>query len=131
MPGDRAGSLYSNGYRNITIDGKRYGEHRLAFLYMTGKWPAKLVDHRDLNPSNNGWDNLRSANWSQNNANKHTRNRLGAKGVKQHATSGRFEASIRIAGKRRYLGTFDTVAEAAAAYATAANDAFGEFARAS
>ena len=66
--GARAGCIHkSSGYRVIRIDGKLYREHRVIFFWMTGKWPDKEVDHRDLDKSNNRWHNLREATRSQNN----------------------------------------------------------------
>ena len=57
--------------------------HRAAFFYMTGKWPEGEVDHIDLDPFNNRWDNLRSASRSQNGFNKgaQVRNITGHKNV--------------------------------------------------
>ena len=43
-PGDTAGSI-GHSYIIIRIDGTLYRAHRLAFLCMTGKWPAEDVDH--------------------------------------------------------------------------------------
>ena len=34
-------------YWQIMVDGKRYQAHRLAILYVTGKWPPNVVDHID------------------------------------------------------------------------------------
>lgn len=55
------------------------------------------------------------------------RNKLGIKGV-YLTPSGRVRAIIKTNGVQRRLGTFDTTAEAKAAYDQAANDAHGEFA---
>jgi hypothetical protein len=44
---------------------------------------------------------------------------------------GKFAARIRVDGVERHLGTFATAEEASAAYAAAAREAWGEFARAS
>ena len=38
-PGMLAGGNYGRGYRGITIDGRLYPTHRLAWLWMTGRWP--------------------------------------------------------------------------------------------
>lgn len=46
--GDRAGTVVAQGYRKIKLDGKKYFEHRLAWLYVLGRWPAKGLDHKNL-----------------------------------------------------------------------------------
>jgi hypothetical protein len=57
-------------YRVIGIDGRLYFAHRLAWLWMTGKWPKHEVDHRDRDGLNNRWRNLRDVTRKQNEANK-------------------------------------------------------------
>lgn len=130
--GDKAGSLCSDGYVRVKIDGKLYASHRVAWLYMTGEWPTGDVDHRDTDRTNNRWDNLRAATRSQNIANKgpQNNNRLGLKGVSKHHHRG-YTARISIGGKQRVIGLFATAEEAHAAYMAAAKETFGEFARAS
>ena len=122
--------MYRNGYWVICVENNRLLAHRLAFLYMTGAFPPAEVDHINGDKVDNRWCNLRPATRSQNSANRPTKNRLGMKGVKARK-NGRFEADIRVKGRKVYLGTFDTIAEAAAAYEKAANDVFGDFARVS
>ena len=68
--GSTAGTIRSDGYVKIIINRKIYFAHRLAWLYMTGKWPEDLVDHKDNIKHNNIWENLREANHSQNNKNR-------------------------------------------------------------
>jgi hypothetical protein len=51
--GDIMGSYTKAGYIEITIDYERYYAHRLAFLYMIGKFPSGCVDHLDHNGCNN------------------------------------------------------------------------------
>ena len=58
--GDIAGWSY-NGYREIEINDKKYKAHRLAWLYVYGEMPNKLIDHIDGNRSNNKISNLREA----------------------------------------------------------------------
>jgi hypothetical protein len=49
------------------------------------------------------------------------------KGVsQQNAGSKLFYARIKLGGKQRYLGSFETVEEAATAYDAAARELFGE-----
>ena len=102
----------------------------LAWFYMTGDWPAAIVDHADCNGLNNRWSNLRLATKAQNAANvgASKANTSGFKGVS--AKAGRWRATIYIGGKQKALGTFDTAAEAHVAYAKAAAAVHGPFARA-
>ena len=129
--GDLAGLTDSEGYRQITIKGRAYRAHQLAWFYMTGKWCTVVIDHRDGDPSNNRWDNLRPATISQNNANRrpNRNNKSGFKGVVQHHI-GRWCARIKKNGRRYHLGSFASPQEAHAAYVAAARKLFGEFARA-
>ena len=66
---------------------------------------------------------------SQRGAATRMRNKLGVRGV-WITKSGKYVARIKVAGKKKYLGLFDTIEKASLAYARAAKDAFGEFARA-
>ena len=56
-------------------------------------------------------------------------NRSGLKGASWNANARKWEANIRVAGKRRYLGLHATAQEAHDAYAAAAVEYHGEFAR--
>lgn len=129
--GDIAGTLHSKGYWQINVDGKLYLAHRLAWFYMTGKWPTIETDHDDLNKLNNKFENLRDATMSQNRANKAAQknNTSGIKGVSWYKKNKKWIASIRLNRRQIYIGLFQTIDEAAAAYAKAASELFGEFAR--
>jgi hypothetical protein len=43
--GGVAGCIHPKGYRAICIDGKVYRGNRLAWLYMTGKWPKLEIGY--------------------------------------------------------------------------------------
>lgn len=122
----------SRGQRRqrIGVDGRVYKAHRLAWLYVHGKWPAEQIDHIDGNAANNRIANLREASPTQQMHNKKTprNNKVGFKGVTK--AENKFSARIQAFGKRRRLGRFATPEEAGWAYAQAAKSYHGEFARA-
>lgn len=131
--GSVAGSLNHHGYIHISIGGRPYPAHRLAFVYMTGEWPVGMLDHRDTNKSNNAWANLRPATTSQNamNTRRRSDNVSGFKGVCWRRAKGKWQARIKIHGSTRTLGSYDTPEAAHEAYVAAAKVVHGEFARAS
>jgi hypothetical protein len=131
-----ANSRKSNGMIQIGIDGKRYAAHRLAWLYVHGRWPSNGLDHRNLDNSANRLKNLRQAAQSQNTANcrKKRSNSSGYKGVslskdKRRRTAPRWQAQIKVRGRTIHLGRFTSKIVAAKAYRGAARKHFGEFAR--
>ena len=121
----------STGYVTIKIDGKKYRAHRLAWLYVHGKWPDGDLDHINGCPLDNRIANLRIASNPQNQANRtRERDKATPKGVRQ-LPSGRFQARISVNKKQIPLGAFHSQAEAQNAYLVAAKKFYGEFARAS
>lgn len=117
------------GYVQIRIGKQRLKAHRLAFLYMIGKFPKQEVDHIDLNRANNKWSNLREATKRQNMMNMKVRrdNVVGLKGVTR--TKDGFMVRIVVDGKRKYIGLFGNQFDAHRAYLKEAKKHFGLFAR--
>jgi len=109
-----AGSRHNKGYWQINVDAKPQLAHRLAWFYMTGKWPKDEVDHEDRDKTNNRWLNLRPATHKQNAENvavrKHSKS--GVKGVHFDATRGLWQAYLNHEGKRRHLGRHATLTAA-------------------
>ena len=131
--GDLAGCVHKqHGHRCIHIEQRMYRQHRVAWFYMTGRWGRPTIDHRDGDVTNNRWNNLRRATWSQNNANRRRpqSNTSGYKGVYFCRSSGKWRASIRKNRRTIHLGVFPSPQAAHAAYVAAARKLFGEFARA-
>jgi hypothetical protein len=124
--GNIAGYVRKNGRRVISIDGKTYRCNKLAFLYMTGKFPDKEVDHKDGNTRNEKWENLREATRSQNTTNQRNTGKY-LKGV-DITPFGKFRARIWVDNKRIWLGSFNSECSAHQAYREAAIKYFGEFA---
>jgi hypothetical protein len=123
----------SDGRKRVCIDNRNYLASRLAWLLMTSEWPPKgmQIDHRDGNPSNNAWDNLRLATHAQNcwNRGKLPNSTTGYKGVSFHKRCRRYIAKIKLNGKDVHLGYFSQPVLAAIAYRRAAQQLHGEFAR--
>jgi HNH endonuclease/AP2 domain len=119
------------GCVRICVLGRTYRAHQLAWLYVKGRWGRPMIDHRDGDPTNNRWSNLRRATASQNGANSRRPrdNSSGYKGVFLCRGSGRWRARVGKGGRKIHLGTFDTPEAAHAAYVAAARKLFGEFAR--
>jgi hypothetical protein len=115
----------------IRINGRNYLASRLAFLYMTGNWPAELIDHIDLNPTNNRWSNLREATKAKNayNTRLPAHNTSGHKGVSWIPAKKLWCAYIKVNNKRKYLGKYKVKEDAVRAYRDAALTYHGEFAR--
>jgi hypothetical protein len=61
-----AGAKNGRGYHQIRIGGRPYSASRLAWLYMTGKWPNSEISYYNGKPSDTRWANLREVTSSQN-----------------------------------------------------------------
>jgi HNH endonuclease/AP2 domain len=130
--GKRAGHLNTTwGYWYITL--KRVGSfraNRLAWFYMTGSWPGETVDHRDGNPLNDRFENLRMATRSQNQHNRlqQKNNKSGTMGINWRESKQRWRAYLSVMGKQTHVGYFRTKEEAIEARQAAAQKYYGEFA---
>jgi hypothetical protein len=99
---------------------------------MTGDWPPEYVDHKDGNPNNNAWDNLRLATAQQNAQNKKRKynSYTGIKGVVKNFGSDTWDVHTRGAnGEIISKGPFFSYQEACKVYDDLSAKNFGEFAR--
>lgn len=128
--GTVAGSVNSQGYRQIRVDGRSYKAHRLAWLIAAGSWPLGLIDHINGDPDDNRICNLRNATRGENLANSkiYRKGKQAPKGLSLRSC-GRWAVRIQKDGRPIYLGTFDTIEKAASAYRAAAANLFGAFGR--
>jgi hypothetical protein len=76
IAGSVAGVTETNGYRRIRIDGRQYGAHRLAWLYMHGEFPPNDIDHINRTRDDNRSTNLRAVTRKENMTNVAPRRRL-------------------------------------------------------
>jgi len=98
---------------------------------MTGQDPKEHIDHKDSDPTNNRWCNLREATNAENsrNAKKHVKNTSGVKGVYWHRLAQKWAAYITVDYEVVYLGLFSNLADAARTRQLAAERLHGVFAR--
>lgn len=115
--------LGSGGYAAIRPDVKLVLLHKLIVGY-------PIVDHINQDKLDNRKCNLRSATNSQNqwNQSKPKNNTSGYKGVYWDKQRQKWRAQIKINGRRRFLGYFDDILDAARSYDKAALELFGDFA---
>jgi len=124
--GDLAGGRNQRGYWKIMIKNKSYAAHRLAFLYMTGEFPAIDTDHINGDKADNRWINIRAVSTMENMQNQKMgkANTSGVVGVGLIANSPKWKAYIRVSGHYIHLGCF-TDKEAAASARKDAEQRYG------
>jgi hypothetical protein len=132
LSGEVAGTLTSNGYREVHVDGRRYYEHRLAWLYIYGRLPQTTIDHINGDRSDNRLSNLREANLFEQARNTKVpkTNTSGIKGVSWDHARKKWYAYINYEGRMISLGRHDALEDAARARSRAEARLFGDFARA-
>ena len=102
--GKIAGGLHKSGYRNIKIDNIIYPAHRLIWIYHYGSIDENLqVDHINGLKDDNAIENLRLVTAQKN---CYNRSRLNAKGYSWNKNDKKWQASIWLNGKLKYLGSF-------------------------
>ncbi len=105
----------------MTISRKAFQAQRIIWRLVTGDDPGALVvDHINGDKLCNSWHNLRLATRNQN-----ARNRKNTQGY--HWNGRKYTACIKVNGIQEHLGSFDTKAEAIAAYKEASLKYHGEF----
>lgn len=120
--GEIAGCSMRSDYWCIHVDGCSYRAHQLAWLYMTGEWGRPLIAHRDGDPFNNRWRNLRLASGSEKVSPSPPQRRESSvfAGIALDRRSGQWTASITNGARVVCLGRFPTNEAAHEAYAIAA-----------
>jgi hypothetical protein len=124
----RAG-YFHKGMRRwfVTINAKQHLASRIAWFLMTKDWPRGQIDHKNGNCEDDRFSNLRDGTSRQNQQNQrrpHVNNKSGFLGVSLH--KGRWRATIKIHGKYRQLGYYNSPEIAHMAYVEAKRQ-FHEF----
>lgn len=107
------------GYLLISVLGRKYLAHQLAWLYVHGAWPASEIDHINGVRDDNRIANLREATREQNMQNQHApqaNNKSGFRGVSWNANSCRWVAQIKASRQRYHLGFYKKAEDASDAY---------------
>jgi hypothetical protein len=120
--GETVGTPDGAGYLRVMVDDHNYRLHRLAWLYVHGRWPAQRCDHKNGLRHDNRIDNLRDVTPSVNNENARaarSNNLLGLLGVSRNARGRPYKARIKVKGAVVLLGNFDDPVAAHAAYVDA------------
>lgn len=112
----RAGTKNSAGYRVISLFGKRYPEHRLAWFYVHGEMPKHEIDHINQIRDDNRISNLRQVTLSENQRNKTRKDsRVDEIGIWWCRRRKRYIAEISLNGKKVYQKSFTDIDEAISA----------------
>lgn len=118
-PGDLAGHAWK-GYWRVGVDYRTYTAHRLAWLYVTGNWPAAVIDHINGDGRDNRFCNLRDVSRQTNSENRRAaKAKAGLLGAHFVAHAKLWRSMIATSGKRMHLGYFSTAEEAHSAYVAA------------
>lgn len=121
--GSSAARAGSNGYACISLLGKSYYAHRVAWLMTHDAWPGEQIDHINGKRSDNRIANLRDVTHAENCQNKRealpTNKSSGLLGVSWCKVMKRYVAGIGVDGAHRKIGYFDDPTEAHAAYVAA------------
>lgn len=128
----RVGTLdLDTGYVKLKAQGRLYYLHRLVWLLKTGDYPTCDIDHKDLDKTNNNFNNLRLASRSENKLNVRATksSKSGVRGVYKYH-NGKYVARMKDrTGVLKHIGYFFSLEEAAAAADAFAKLEHGEFYR--
>ena len=126
--GKEAGTRTKKGYVDVCIEGKKYGLHRLAFLYMLNTLPL-CVDHKNTLKWDNRWENLRPATYETNGYNYGGREtHSGVRNVYYDPRGkSKYFVFLKVGGKKHHYGFFQTIEEAALVANNARRELHGEF----
>jgi hypothetical protein len=105
------------GYRRMTLLGKRYKSHRVAWAMHHGDWPPETIDHINGVKDDNRIENLRAVTHIENCRNQklHNTNTSGVMGVYWRPEARKWQVRIYVNGRLLHLGLYVKKDEAVAA----------------
>ena len=108
-----------DGYGKIRHEGKLVYTHRLSYEWMHGEIPEGMyIDHRCFQRNCVRPDHLRLVTNAQNHQNRRgaqSNSTTGVRGVYWHKPARKYQARVKLGGKKYSAGYFDTLKEAEAA----------------
>ena len=112
--GEIAGRPDPEGYVILSVKGRSYRAHRIAWMFVHGSYPDKHIDHINQSKQDNRIANLRLCTNSENHQNTSppANNTSGHKGVTWNKKDRKWRAQIKLNYRLRYIGSFDTKEEA-------------------
>lgn len=111
--GMEAGSICGNGYLYVGIGRERYTVQHLAWLHYYEEWPAGVLDHINMNTTDNRIVNLRITD-KKGNANNNRAKLQKDYGVYYHSSTGKWRVQLYKEGKHYYYGIFSSREDAVA-----------------
>jgi len=122
-PGDLAGTINNKGFVHVQFNKFKIVAHRIVWAIIKREDPLELqIDHINENKQDNKIANLRKATKKQNACNQ-----KAVKGYYFSKRQKKWKAAIRLNGKKKHLGYFDTEQQAREAYLRAKEKLHGEF----
>ena len=120
-----------NGRVWYAVTHPHFKEDPILMHRLLAGFPPFQLDHKNGNGLDNRRRNLRPATGTQNQGNRRLskNNTSGFKGVSWHKRSKKWVTHIGVRGRSQRVGCFSTRQAARQAYAKAARQYFGEFAR--
>lgn len=115
--GGIAGSPTNTGYIRVTVYGRDYQAHRIAWAMHYGEWPKNVLDHINGIRSDNRISNLRLSSDRDNQCNQIKHRNGGLVGAtKVVGCKNRWKAKIKINGVCVHIGSYSSEKEASTAY---------------
>lgn len=116
--GSIAGGLNGGGYVQISIGGKIFQAHRLAWIVCHGHEATGQIDHINRIKNDNRIENLRDVSRSENKQNTllSSANKSGFKGVSFKSELNKWYAQICLNKKKIHIGYFANKEDASQAY---------------